>query len=337
MRTFRCDLGRVRYRTLAAQCVRAARGSLSQAAVNRRLGYRGNQVYRWEKGLQSMDWPGFVKLCRLRKLPIDDCMRRHLQVEHDAADSPALIAALVGESKLGEIARKLGVSRFTLSRWLQGTTTPALDDVLHFIQLNQLAVVEFLDDLLGAGQLPELALLHRQKGAERTITYQYPFAAAVLRCLELKSYEALPRHTDEFLAERIGVSPKEVGEVLGLLVECGSVEQVDGKYRTLSKTMDTRGDFEGTRAIRLYWISRGERFLRGLERPPERAYFGHNVFSVSREAREKISEEYFRFFQKAREIVQNDFGTPEEVSVLQVMLYDLGVEGAVAKGSEERS
>ena len=55
---------------MQAELLRAIRGKLSTSALSAKLGYKFNQVARWEKGERRLLWTDFVALCEARRLPL---------------------------------------------------------------------------------------------------------------------------------------------------------------------------------------------------------------------------------------------------------------------------
>src|SRR4051812_5121738 len=111
---------------IARETVVAARGKLSQRALSRKLGYRTNQVYRWESGQRQVSWPQFAELCRATGLDLRGALRKLGCYQKDPTDTGTLVRFLLGEAKLAAVAKVSGVSRFSLMRWRNGTATPSL-------------------------------------------------------------------------------------------------------------------------------------------------------------------------------------------------------------------
>lgn len=141
------------YRALAAQWLRAVRGRRSQQAFSRRLGYGSNIAYRWESGIclpnaarafwavnrlggnvaQSLsqfysstpEWLGRVDPCTAKGIA---CVLE----DHRAKTS------------ILELSQRTGLSRFSISRWLNGKTAPPLDEFFQLLEATSLRLLDFI-------------------------------------------------------------------------------------------------------------------------------------------------------------------------------------------------
>src|SRR5687768_17558011 len=120
----------MRMEKVARELVRAVRGKRSQTAVNRKLGYGFNQVSRWETGRTTISWPAFVKLSAACKVDVAAAAR---DLFSTSARAEEIVAFFAADAKQTDIAKKLGVSRFTLRRWLASEAAPPLAAILSLV------------------------------------------------------------------------------------------------------------------------------------------------------------------------------------------------------------
>lgn len=97
----------IRYAEVARELVRAVRGKLSQAQLNRKLGYETNQLYRWEAGKRSISWVNFEKLTRACKVDLRKVLKREFGYSGSADDSASLLRHFVGQSSVSGFAKTM--------------------------------------------------------------------------------------------------------------------------------------------------------------------------------------------------------------------------------------
>jgi transposase-like protein len=115
------------YETLSKQLIRAVRGKRSQVAVSRRLNCRSNVLYAWESGRRWPTAATFLKLALLRRVPLTEGIAGFLGALPPALSSadwaqPSAAAGLLehlrGGTTIVELARRIGVNRVSVARWL---------------------------------------------------------------------------------------------------------------------------------------------------------------------------------------------------------------------------
>ena len=155
---------------------------------------------------------------------------------------------------------------------------------------------------------------------ELDLTYDYPEIAALLRCLELKSYQVLPEHKTGFIAQKLNISNELETFLLELSVQHEIITFDGSKYFSPHRAIDTAGEFQKNVSIKRYWIERALSFTDTLERPPKKSLFAHNVFAVSTEGQRKVIDLYHKFYEEVRDVISQD-SAPTEVFVLGIQLF----------------
>lgn len=318
---------------IQSELTRALRGDQSREGLSRKLSTSANQIYRWESGRQLMRWPAFVKLCRLKQVNLDGQLKSHFDFSGDPLNTKILVRNLIGDVSINEASARSGMTRFQLSRWLSARATPKLLDVLSLMKNTRFAMVEFLDDLVGIELLPSLREEALLKKIERQVTYELPYAAAILVLLGTEGYRRLKTHRPEFIARKLGISLAQERMAIDALSQAGIIKSENRKYSAKEHTLDTRGDFRKNSFLKAYWLSRELDLLKSLEQPPPNSLFGFNVLAVSDLCADKIRQEYFNFFDKVRTLVANDHLTPTQVRVLSIQIFDPSESGTPQKNA----
>jgi transcriptional regulator with XRE-family HTH domain len=314
---------------MARDLVRALRGRRSQTALSRRLGYRTNVVYTWEKGRR---WPSGSELVRVaertgaapREAIIQFFGRAPPWLEEVAGEPAALVRAFLrelrGDIPIGELADRAGFSRYSVSRWLSGKAEPRLPELLALVEAASFRVLDFVAGFVDPAELPSTAEPWSMLEARRDLAWRLPWSHAVLRALELEPYRALSAHRPGWIARCLGIDRAEEQRCLNAL-EAASIIGWDGyRYTVEEGTVDiTRAPEEGRRVLRAHFteVAR-ERILEGRE-----GQFSWNVFSVSRADFERLRELHIGYLRAFRAIVA-DSAPAEMVAVANVQLFPLG-------------
>ncbi len=289
----------------ATELLRAMRGKRSQLALSRRLGLRSNAVYRWEAGRA---WPTAQQLFRMARVTgrsVIEPLKAFAGAAHvGALETPrgaaTLLETLAQPFTVQALAKKLGVSRFVLSRWLSGKSAIRLPELLRFVETTTLRLLDFIALFVDPAHLPSLSVAFRRLTAARATAYDVPWSHAILRALELEDYRKLGRHETGWLGRRIGVAQEEEERCIALLVASGQIRRRRGRYVVAeAAVVDTSVDLVKRRALRAFWSSKAvERLSQG-----DPGLFGYNLFAIAEADIEKLQALYIEFFAKMRALV----------------------------------
>ncbi len=319
---------------LARELLVALRGARSQVAWSRRLGYRSNVAYAWEAGRR---WPTAAETFRA-------CARTHIDLEASITrfygtrppwldevrlDQPAGVATLLddlrGSTSITDLARGAGLSRYSVSRWLSGTTQPRLPDFLRLVEAASLRLVDLLAALVDPRSLPSITALWETLEQRRRGAFELPWTQAVVRALELEDYRALPAHEPGWLARRLGIDSAEEARCIDFLRDTGRISWTGTHFRSDPLAVDTRRHPEVGRRLKAHWTQVGaERIAAGSP-----GQFSYNVFTVSRDDFERIRQAHLDYFRSMRAIVASS-EPGEVVAVVNVQLFALDDGGAAA-------
>ncbi len=304
---------------VARQLIRAIRGSRSQEAFSRRLGYTSNPVADWEAGRRFPTAAETLRACTLANIDVHSAFAafRPEEAEHlgDADDLgvAAWLGAVRGTTSIKEVAFKVDRSRYAVSRWISGETRPRLPDFLRLVN----ALSDRLSDLIAAlveiDSVPSLADEHHQRHASRRLAIEEPWVSAVLVLLGTKGYGRLFRHLDGWIAERLDVPRGVELSCLQKLQQAGVVERdpKTGKYREVQAlTIDA-----GLPALKEHWAKLGP--LRATD-PHDGDMVSYNVFVCSRDDLQRVREAHIRYFMEVRNIVANS--EPEVAGIVNIQL-----------------
>jgi len=298
------------YQLLARELLRELRGRRSQRAISRRLGFESNVIYRWEAGRSvpaASDFFRLVELCKGASAGVIDRFLHHrFELPHGRSLSEPggvvlLLRHLRGEARVNDLARTMGCSRFVMTRWLKGTTQLPLPELLAYIEVTTLRLLEFLATLVDPTRLPSVGNRWQLLEASRRAAYEHPWSHAVLRVLETRAYQALERHRRGFIADRIGISLHEEETCLQILLQAGQIRlNPRGRFSVIeTQTIDTRADPERAHRLQAFWLQAA------LERQQARrpGIYSYNLFSISEADYQRALQLYQTFFNDMRRLI----------------------------------
>jgi transcriptional regulator with XRE-family HTH domain len=319
---------------LAVELVRALRGRRSQVALSRRMGCRSNVLYTWESGRRFPTAAVFFELAERVGVDVTGALTRFLGVLPEALrgrslrDPPA-VAALLDHLHEGttvvELARRVGHNRVSVGRFLKGEAEPRLPIFLELIEATSLRLLDFVDALVPAAQLPAAAEAFRVLEAQRRVAYELPWSHAVLRVLELDAYRTRDGHDDGFVAARLGIGRDEVTRCLRALADSRLVVRRRGLWTaTQVLAVDTRRNPDAGRALKRHWADVGRERLPGLE-PSGEDLFSYNLFTVSERDFARLRELHVAYYQELRRVIEQS-SPAERVAVVNLQLFRLDAE-----------
>lgn len=291
---------------VARQLLRALRGSRSQVAFSRRLGYRGNPVARWEGGSRFPSASELVRACTVVRVDAGAASRTFHPPAADAFDAERLgpwLTALAGDASRADLAARSGLSRQQVGRALRGDADPRVPELLLLIEAATGRVADWVAALVDIGSVPALAARVSLARSVRRLAFEEPWSPALLALLD-----ARPAADPETLAsEALGLAPAEARALVAAVERAGGL---DAAIRHAPLTVDVASTAEEHRRLRVHWARVGaERVASGVEGD----VFSYNVFAVSRGDLARIRELQRAFFREVRSIVA---GSEPEVAAL---------------------
>lgn len=319
------------FEQISAEFVRALRGRRSQPAFCRRLGYKSNVAYTWESKRGFPTAARALWAAEQVGISVRDAYREFYRLTPDwmnEADpaTPEGVARFLRDLKGGtsivDLASYSGKSRFAISRWIKGETEPKLPEFFQLVECSSLRLVDLLEQLVDPRSMPSVRKRWETIDVARRVAYEAPWTQAVLRAIELKAYEELPRHEAGWIARRIGIDEEKEKECLELLKSTGQIRWDEDHWVSGEMlTLDTRKNPEAAIAMRMWWGKVAlERFATG-----QRGMM-YNVFNVSEADLGRLRELQKAYFNELRTIIAQSKPV-ERVALATVQLLDLG-EGA---------
>ena len=308
------------HQALSREVIRAIRSSRSQVALARRLGYSGNPITDWERGQR---WPTAAEVLRVAavcRLPVREAFSNLVPIEPPQPMTGSgrgkrrggewklhsWLAALRGNVSNTELAERMGVSRYVVSRWCSGVTNIRFCEFLQCVDVLTGRVEDWVSHLVPIDQVPSLATRHQQTNAARRIAVEQPWTEALLRVFETERYREQPAVAHATLAATFGISEQVLEQSLDGLVKADIVARREDPttrqvyYEALRElSVDTRADPTAVRLLQEHWLDVA---LKRAKRR-ENDWFAYNVFSCSEADLMRIRQNLKRTFRESRAVI----------------------------------
>jgi hypothetical protein len=300
---------------LASQFLRAIRGSRSQVAFSRRLGFKSNVAASWEAGRRFpsadatlttcarllIDVPRSLETFNRSTASLIEMRGKGLTAQVSRTSLAHWLDAQRGHLTITDVAERTGFSTFKMSRVFAGKSGLRLPDFLVVLDAITGRVTDFIAALVNIEQVPLAREEHARINTSRELAFTEPWTSAVVALLETESYRALQAHSDGFVARELGISAEVATRSLRALVEAGLIERCGSLYRVQQAlTIDTRSHPERTQRLRQNWAAVA---TRRLAQQGPRDLFAYNVFSISQDDYERVRELQKQYFREVRSIV----------------------------------
>lgn len=206
-----------------------------------------------------------------------------------------------GKTPVVQLARRAGISRFSLARWLSGKTQPRLPELLRVVDGSTNRLLDFVSVFVDPSEVALIAEPWAEQQSQRAVAYELPWSHAVMRMLELTSYSALPRHKAGWIAERLGIDPSMEAECIAALATAGNIRWKRSRWvPTRVMAIDTSRHPEAGRSLRRFWSERG---LERILTDDADALYAHNLFTISERDLERVRDLFREYFRNMRFII----------------------------------
>ncbi len=304
------------------QLLRALRGRRSQVAFARRLGFRSNVPAAWEGGHRVPNATELLRVCE--RVGVDGPAafgRFHPPAAESIADGTIglWLTELRGRTSMNELSVRSGFSTSRLRRWLNGTATPRVHQLLALVDALTGRAPDLVAELVDIEQVDVLVDRYRAGRTQRRLAFEHPWTAAVRVLIDASPVPEDGAVTE--LSRRLGQPGHLVEDALARLLEHGLVARDNGWIvGSRALTVDLRATAEDRRQLRAHWASAAAR--RVAEDRGD--LFSFSLMAVSRADLERIQQLQRRTFREIRGIAAAS--EPPEVGALvvaQVAVFDV--------------
>jgi hypothetical protein len=316
------------FEQVAKELIRALRGRRSCAELSRRAGYRSNIVQRWESG---RSWPTAADYLRLhaRFRPSASWIERYSHTlpawaagldAHSPEAVAAFLRALRGKTPLLRVAELAERNRYSVARWMDGSTEPRLPDFLRIVQACSRRLVDLVAALEDPEQLPSVRARWQHQQLSRKAAYELPWSHAVLRGLELVDCPRDREAQEAFLARKLGIERAQVREALQVLIATKQIKRGrSGFAPRIVESIDVGADPERAHQLRVAWTSTALQRL-SQHKPGK---FVWTVFAVSKPDLARMHALHLAYLRAMQELFASSTSN-DCVGLYCAQLLDLG-------------
>ncbi len=286
------------------------------SALSLKLGYSFDKVRRWQNGSKQLRWNEFCDLCQQLKVPLYETLGFSLGIVfHKKEDALGIVENLKVFSRISsiqELAKRMHVSLSAVKRYLAQETYPDIEFVLELIDQRPMFLENFVDRLLG-----------RTPAKDRNFL-TFPWTAAVANAAGLPAHQALPEHSNKWIADFIGIREQQVQQSIDLMLELNMIEKRGTHYGpTLSRVIAVNRESSAqdySRFIR-HWVKRADaRFatttgepINRLQGPNKDAF---RIFAASPSTSKKVTDIIVKAEQEIHDLLQQVQDERTDVRVL---------------------
>ncbi|MEQ1501372.1 MAG: helix-turn-helix transcriptional regulator [Myxococcota bacterium] len=315
---------------VAEQLLRALRGSRSQVAFSRRLGYRSNVAAKWESGRRFPTIGEVLRACERSGIDATAALARFhppAAVELDPAAPDAMgrwLRALAGSASAADLARRSGLSRHQVGRLLRGEAHGHLPEWLAVVEAATGRVVDLVAELVDLDRVPALhEVIARRRATERWVV-RHPWGPAVLAVLETRPGGWRVADAVRAVADGLGLDEVAARSELDAAVAAGAIDAGRGTLAARpSVSLSVAPSPDELAAMRAHWASVSA--ARAGEPAPDDV-LSFNVFAVSDADLARIRDLQRAFFREVRSVVASS-GPSETAAVLVVHTFALRTGG----------
>lgn len=309
---------------LIGHFVKAVRGRKSQGYINLKFGKKSNIVANWESGKSRILWSEFVLVSELSKIAIREKIRTYYAFQGDITEPKEFLYFLFGGKKEKEIAKLTGFSYHKLLRISSGKSPLYFIDLLRLIEkIGPFQLLSFLSQFIPTGKVKSYDDAQKTKQQIVDLTYNEPMLATIYSAIKLKSYTKSKGKGLDIIAREAGLQPEKAKILIQQMYDLKLIKDQDGKIQlTGTSSADDRGNPDGTRRVRSWWLHAAIRALENQANLPsqEKDSFGSIVFHTTYKTRQKIISLYLKFFEDMKREVLSD---KDEAEIIQVLAFQL--------------
>jgi transcriptional regulator with XRE-family HTH domain len=310
---------------LAIEVLRSWRGKRSAADLSRRLGAASNQVSRWESGHAVFRWKDLMHVARGLKIPVSRRFHDNLSFEGSPEDFRRIVGFFYGQRSLADLAKKLKISRPTLSKWMSGAASPPAYVVFEIVSRSA-----FSRQSLCLTLVPEDAQTEGLRSAlsrdrkQTSVSLQQPWMIALLCLLTTEEFAKQGDELPIFLQKNLGFRRNQIEAVLRELLARGVLDRTgpNGAYVVNEEGhVDISPQKEKLREFLSFWNHYAMTVANGPDFAPTKNKAGYTVFTVHKDDLPKAHEIFVNAFRQLNELADSRRGT--EVFVYTSILADV--------------
>jgi transcriptional regulator with XRE-family HTH domain len=299
------------YEKISRSLFKSLRGDLTQKEISQKLGYSFNQWHKFESGQKIIMWSDFYSVVKKINIPIDQTLRIITAQDFKGKDVGGRVVQFIW-AKFGEIGEDpvFEYLKMSPSKWrriMNCEQDVELSIVLNILGDFSALMPFFLESVCKDNMDFEISDIVKKSKEIVKFEAKNPFLCVIEGILVSKEYRNLSRHSDEHLAQMIGVSKEEIRRGLIKLTQVGAVAVENKKYVLQNARVDMEQNIQDSAEFAKYWTQIcAQRFETEDGVPLSKRGWSYRVFPISEKASEKIRQKIQNFIGEMNSIIFND-------------------------------
>lgn len=317
------------YKNFSLVFIRLLRGKETQISFSEKMGYGFNISSRWENGKKRILWEDILKLSQYFNWDISSVLE---SVTHSTYSKNPDAIEVTNNIFKNDMAFKQVEKKFTtqkIHRLRAGSIRLQFIDFLIILNCVYGREERFLNLLLGSDKVKEIyegvGEHYEERSSYRDLVAKDPIYSVIVNCLKLGSYKRLEKHSDIFLADKIGIPEEEISFRVKYLLNVGIIEKNNEIFKQVFD--DQHNDLgahnkESSKSVSDYWRARASKSSANQNTPEAPLKHAFLIYQSNESLNEKVFEMTKNFYRDIQNLV-NDEDLSSTTDSLSYIAIDL--------------
>lgn len=241
--------------SIVSSFIKKSRGDLSRTEFSKVLGHSNNVVQRWESGVKQLLFDDFVLICKHTNIDLKEIIFSITGIRFDHDIDGATVCSDLLQTPSSRTLAESTLSSQKIKRLSAGKSKLTFEDFLTILNCNGDRVVDFLAYLFDDDELKEIF-------TDASFIYNELIAgnadySTLYMLLSLNGYKSLKEHSSTYLGELMGITAREINEMLKLLERAKMIRWEKKHFICAEDTVENRAgrDTSGKKAM-IQWRSK---------------------------------------------------------------------------------
>jgi transcriptional regulator with XRE-family HTH domain len=304
----------IAFKELSQEILKHIRAKNSVSRMDGILSLGNGQYLRWESGQVEIKWDDFILICKKMNVPMARSLHESLLYSGNIFHYDSIIQACVGKTSQDTLGKQLGVTRYTVNRWMNRKASPTLTQILQILQFSTTKLPLFIETLVGANNLPSFKEHEKQNKSGLGLIQEMPWISGVLCSLELQGYHQLPEHKTSWIAHKIGMNEAVTESTLKALENYELIKWNGHHYEVTLNEINPSVLKERARDLLLYWLNKNiEAITHSYPSPDRKSLSSYHIFSADTKTAEDIKKLYVDFTKDLAILLSKEINEREHI------------------------
>ncbi len=308
--------------------------STSQREFSSKLGYSFNQAGKWESGTTQFYWQDFTKVCDTLQISwrkhTEDALLFRTTDPNEPLHIFRVLTQFLGPIETDKLASILKRSRSSVQRLAHKQAKLDFVDFLRLIDVRPYVLQSWLGRFFDLNKFSSFAEKFRSEQLMFKGILSVPWASSVNAALGLQGYQELPMHSDDWVAQQVGLRAEDVHIALEKLMEASAIYFNGTKYvgHFQEITMLKSPEFRRVTQYLNEAVAKSFKADRQTRPDPSRPSLSSTrIYPVSADASREIADAFVEFHHRIARIIKNDSGPKDHVRAILFHCLDMSLLG----------